>query len=72
MSWRLTKYQQTSAQANGPLLPIIEKAQEAVNKVAADNGFTYILDASASKAVVVYLDGGDDIMPLVKAELGIQ
>jgi len=54
------------------MLPIIEKAQEAVNKVAADNGFTYILDASASKAVVVYLDGGDDIMPLVKAELGIQ
>jgi outer membrane protein len=54
------------------MLPIIEKAQEAVNKVAADNGFAYVLDASASKAVVVYLDGGEDIMPLVKAELGIQ
>lgn len=54
------------------MLPIIEKAQEAVNKVAADNGFAYVLDASASKAVVVFLDGGEDIMPLVKAELGIQ
>ena len=48
------------------------ESQEAVNKVAADNGFAYVLDASASKAVVVYLDGGEDIMPLVKAELGIR
>ena len=54
------------------MMPIIEKAQEAVNKVAKANGFTYILDASASKGNVIYLDGGDDIMPLVKAELGIQ
>jgi outer membrane protein len=53
------------------MLPISEKAQAAVEKVAAANGFTYILDASASKAVVIYLDGGEDILPLVKAELGI-
>ena len=54
------------------MLPIIEKAQNAVNKVAEDNGFAYILDASPSKAIVIYLDGGDDVMPLVKAELGIK
>ena len=53
------------------MLPISEKAQAAVEKVASANGFTYILDASASKAVVIYLDGGEDILPLVKAELGI-
>jgi outer membrane protein len=53
------------------MMPIIEKAQEAVNVVAKEQGLTYVLDASASKAVVIYLDGGDDIMPLVKAQLGI-
>ena len=53
------------------MLPISEKAQAAVEKVASANGFTYILDASASKAVVIYLDGGEDVLPLVKAELGI-
>jgi len=54
------------------MLPIIEKAQNAVNKVAEDNGFAYILDASPSKAIVIYLDGGEDVMALVKAELGVK
>ena len=54
------------------MLPIIEKAQNAVNKVAEENGFAYILDASPSKAIVIYLDGGEDVMALVKAELGVK
>ena len=54
------------------MLPIIEKAQEAINAVAKSNSFTYILDSSKGKAVVVFLENGEDIMPLVKAELGIQ
>jgi len=54
------------------MLPIIEKAQEAINAVAKSNSFTYILDSSTGKAVVVFLENGEDIMPLVKAELGIQ
>jgi outer membrane protein len=54
------------------LTPIIEKASAAVQKVAKDNGFTYILDSSESKAVVIFAENGIDIMDLVKAELGIQ
>ncbi len=54
------------------LSPIIEKATNAVQKVAKANGFTYIMDSSQSKAVLVYVDGGIDILPLVKKELGIQ
>ena len=54
------------------MLPIIEKAQEAINAVAKSNSFTYILDSSTGKAVVVFLENGEDIMPLVKAELGIK
>jgi outer membrane protein len=54
------------------MLPIIEKAQEAINAVAKSNSFTYIRESSKGKAVVVFLENGEDIMPLVKAELGIQ
>ena len=43
------------------MLPISEKAQAAVEKVAAANGFTYILDASASKAAASIL-----LTPFVK------
>ena len=51
--------------------PIQDKALKAVNDVAAENGFTYILDSGIG--AVVY-EGPDavDILPLVKKKLGIQ
>ena len=51
--------------------PIIEKAQNAVNDVAKDKGFEYVLDSSQSKGVVIFAEGGEDILPYVKAKLGI-
>lgn len=54
------------------LTPIIEKATNAVQKVADDNNFSYILDSSESKAVVIFAGNGVDIMPMVKQELGLQ
>ena len=51
--------------------PIIEKAQNAVNAVAREKGFTYVLDSSQSKGVVIFVEKGEDILPLVKAKLGI-
>lgn len=51
--------------------PIQEKALNAVNAVAEENGFTYILDTGAG-GVVYSAPGAEDILPLVKAELGIQ
>lgn len=54
------------------LTPIIERATNAVQKVADENGFTYILDSSESKAVVIYAGNGIDIMDMVKAELGLE
>lgn len=53
------------------LTPIIERATTAVQNVAKANKFTYILDASESKAVVIFAEGGEDIMDKVKKELGI-
>ena len=53
------------------LTPIIERATTAVQNVAKANKFTYILDASESKAVVIFAQDGEDIMDKVKKELGI-
>ncbi|MGK0406969.1 MAG: outer membrane protein, partial [Roseivirga sp.] len=53
------------------LTPVIEKATKAVQDVAKENGFSYILDSSPSKAVVVFAEDGEDIMPMVKAKLAI-
>ncbi|MDZ7846579.1 MAG: OmpH family outer membrane protein [Owenweeksia sp.] len=54
------------------LSPLFDKATKAVEKVASENGFTYILDSSDSKAVVIFAGGGIDIMPLVKKEMGLE
>jgi len=53
------------------LNPIIEKAKNAINEVAKENGYTYILDSSVG-GVVLYTVSNDDILPLVKKKLGIQ
>lgn len=47
--------------------PINEKAQNAINKVAAAKGLKYVLDAS----IVLYANG-IDLLPEVKKELGIK
>ncbi|QTN38433.1 OmpH family outer membrane protein [Cryomorphaceae bacterium] len=54
------------------LTPVLEKAQNAITEAATEGGFSYILDSSNSKGNVIYNEGGNDIMPAVKAKLGIQ
>ena len=51
--------------------PVQEKALNAVNAVAEENGFTYIFDTGMG-AVVYSAPESQDILPLVKAKLGIQ
>ena len=50
------------------LTPSIDRAKEAIRKVAKDNGYTYIFDSAVG---VTLYEGGDDILPLVKKELGL-
>lgn len=50
--------------------PLLKKAQDAIDAVAKANGYTYVFDTS-SGTVLVFPDG-DNILPLVKAHLGIQ
>lgn len=51
--------------------PIQEKAIKAVSDVAEENGFTYIFD-SAGGALAYYSPDSQDILPLVKAKLGLK
>jgi outer membrane protein len=50
------------------LAPIQKKALEAVQAVAKENGYTYVL----SKEVVFASPSADDLMPLVKKKLGVK
>jgi outer membrane protein len=49
------------------LTPIITKINEAVSKIAKDEGFTMVLDAAESK--IVYADAGLDLTDMVLEEL---
>lgn len=50
--------------------PLIEKVQKAIQKVAEENGYTYIFDVSMGS--LLYYEKGDNIQPLVEKELGIR
>ena len=51
--------------------PIQQKALNAVNEVAEENGFTYIFDQGMG-AIVFTGETAIDIMPLVKKKLGLE
>ncbi|MEN8223837.1 MAG: OmpH family outer membrane protein [Bacteroidota bacterium] len=71
---RITEFQQTAeadfANKQQQLYePLITKAKNAISEVSKANGFTYVLDVSMG--VVLYYESGEDILPLVKAKLGL-
>jgi len=51
---------------NEKLKPILEKAKKAIEDVASEQGFTYVLEAST-----LIVANGTDLLPAVKAKLGI-
>lgn len=64
--------QQEYQQMNQVLFsPVVTKATNAINKVAKDNGFTYIYDLSTGCLAFYNEEVSVDVLPLVKAELGI-
>jgi len=64
---------QTDLQAKETELvqPIIDKAKKAIESVAKENGYTYVID-SAPGSVVLYSEPTDDLFPLVKKKLGLK
>ena len=61
-----TAQQDLASRRDTAVKPIIEKLNNAVNKVAKANGFDFIIDATA----LIY-KGGPDATPLLKKELGL-
>lgn len=75
MQRRVQEFQSTAQQDYGQkeqelLQPIMEKAENAISRVGEKNGFIYIFDLSAGN-VVYHSDKSENVMPLVKAELGL-
>lgn len=56
---------------NELLAPILESAQNAIDAVAKENGFQLVFDTSIFGAVM-YAEETVDLMPLVKAKLGLE
>ena len=50
--------------------PIIKKAEEAINNVAKEKAYSYIFDTSVG--AVLFAQESDDVMPIVKAKLGLK
>ncbi|MFT7442275.1 MAG: outer membrane protein [Maribacter sp.] len=65
---RQTAYQEMQKKQAEGLEPIIEKAQKAVEEVAAAKSIVYVLDASLGKGLLV--SKGDDLFGAVKTKLG--
>jgi outer membrane protein len=72
----LKNYEQTVSNEVGQkreslLSPIIEKLDQAIKMVATEGGYVLVFDSSSFNAILFAQDA-DDIMPKVKAKLGIK
>lgn len=59
-------YQKKSAELSKP---VYEKAKKAIDQVAKENGYRYVLDTSTG--LVLYNEAADDIIGLVIKKLGV-
>ncbi len=50
--------------------PILKKAEEAINGIAKEKGYSYIFDSSAG--TLLFAQESDDILALVKGKLGLK
>ena len=51
------------------IAPFVTKAKQGIKDVAKEGGFSYIMNAVED--ILLYSEGGEDVMPLVKKKLGI-
>jgi len=63
--------QKVAAKRNEILKPILDKIDDAIKAVGKENGYSMIFDTSIYNFVLSAEDS-DDVMPLVKAKLGIK
>lgn len=67
--FQVTAQEEIAKEEQRLLQPILDKARTAIENVAKANGFAYIFDTSTGATVY---EGGENVMPLVKKELGLQ
>lgn len=72
---RIQEFQQSADQSfqnkrSELLAPLLKRAKDAIDEVAAANGYTYIFDTSIG--ALLYFEKGDNILPLVKTNIGIK
>ena len=70
----MAQFEETANQEMGDkqqelLTPVLDKAKTAIEEVSKANNFVYVFDSSGG---ALLYKGGEDIMPLVKAKLGIE
>lgn len=75
MQQRIQTFQQSAQQDLGQkenelLQPIITKARNAIKEVAEEGGYIYVFDIG-SGSILYFSADSEDILPLVKAKLGI-
>ncbi len=71
---RLVEFNQTAQQdltnyESQLLEPLITKARKAIDEVANEEGYAYVLNTA--QGMVLFFENGDDLMPKVKAKLGL-
>ena len=71
---RILEFQQNAqeslaAKEQELITPILDKARKAIEDVAKEENFTYIFDASTGN--ILYAEKSENILPLVKAKLGL-
>ena len=62
--------QKIQEKRNELLQPIMEKAQNAINSVAKDQGYIMVFDSSVFNAIL-FAEESEDIMVFVAAKLGL-
>lgn len=68
-SFQQTAQQDLSQRQQRLYKPLIEKIENAIDNVAKEHGYRYVLEASTGN--ILYSVDEDDLMPLVKKELGL-
>jgi outer membrane protein len=66
--WQQTMQQMINDKEQALLVPIRQKAMQAIRDVAKENGYAYVFEQQA----VIISPQGDDLLPLVKKKLGIK
>ena len=53
------------------LTPLLDKVKKTIAEVAKANGYAYVMDTTEGSGII-YSDSSFDLMPLVKAKLGVK